>query len=314
MVENITIEMAGIVTLALLLDRLLGEVGRFHPLVGYGRIAHKVELILFRGQPTAPPLCGVIGWVAMVLPILFLGLLLMLLQGAPRFALEVVVLYLLVGGRSLTQHAETVSQALEEKDLPRARQAVGQIVSRQTEPLDEVGVANAATESVLENGSDAIFAALFWYLLLGLPGALLYRAINTLDAMWGYTTPRYIDFGWFAARVDDWANWIPARLTALSYALLGNGTDAMRSWREQAAACKSPNGGVVMAAGAGALQIELGGEAYYNGRREEKPQLGFGPRVKVKDIGRATRLVVQTQWLWVGLLWAAVLLQWIVYG
>ena len=307
-------ESAAIVTFALLLDRLLGEPARFHPLVGYGRVAHKVELILFRGQPAAPRPCGVIGWMAMVLPILFLGLLLLLLEGWVLFVVEVVVLYLLIGGRSLTQHADRVAEALAAKDLPRAQQAVGQIVSRETDRLDEQGVANAATESVLENGSDAIFATLFWYLLLGLPGALIYRAINTLDAMWGYTIPRYIDFGWFSARIDDWANWIPARLTALSYALLGNWSDAMRSWREQASACKSPNGGVVMAAGAGALQIELGGEAHYNGKREQKPLLGFGPKVAAVDIGRATRLVLHTQLLWVVLLWGAVALQWISHG
>ncbi len=303
-------EIAAIVTLALLLDRILGELGRFHPLVGYGRVAHKVELILFRGQPAAPRPCGVIGWMAMVLPILFLGLLWMLLDGWILFVVEVVILYLLVGGRSLTLHADRVAQALKTGDLHKAQQAVGRIVSRETDRLDEQGVANAATESVLENGSDAVFAVLFWYLLLGLPGALVYRAINTLDAMWGYTTPRYIDFGWFAAKMDDWANWIPARLTALSYALLGSWPEAIRSWREQATACKSPNGGVVMAAGAGALKIELGGEVYYNGQREQKPQLGFGPGVAAKDIGRASRLVVRTQLLWIALLWGAAVLQW----
>ncbi len=264
-------ESAAIVTFALLLDRLLGEPARFHPLVGYGRVAHKVELILLRGQPAAPRPCGVIGWMAMVLPILFLGLLLLLLEGWVLFVVEVVVLYLLIGGRSLTQHADRVAEALAAKDLPRAQQ-------------------------------------------LGLPGALICRAANTLDAMWGYTIPRYIDFGWFSARIDDWANWIPARLTALSYALLGNWSDAMRSWREQASACKSPNGGVVMAAGAGALQIELGGEAHYNGKREQKPLLGFGPKVAAVDIGRATRLVLHTQLLWVVLLWGAVALQWISHG
>ncbi|MBT8008404.1 MAG: cobalamin biosynthesis protein [Gammaproteobacteria bacterium] len=308
------IETATIVTLALLLDRLLGELKQFHPLVGFGRVAHRVELILFRGEPAAPRPCGVIGWIAMILPVLFLGLLLAHLQGWVLFTAEVLGLYLVVGGQSLSSHAHAVSAALQQEDLPQAQQAVGCIVSRQTDALNAQGVAKAATESVLENGSDAIFGALFWFLLLGLPGALLYRAINTLDAMWGYKTPRYIDFGWFSARVDDWVNWIPARLSALSYALLGHWRSAIYSWRTQAKLCKSPNAGVVMSTGAGALQIELGGEAHYNGKREQKPLLGCGDPAQGRDISRAIQLVQQSQLLWLVVLWCTALLQRIIYG
>lgn len=308
------IETAAIVTLALLLDRLLGEPMRFHPLVGYGRVAHKVELILFRGEPAAPRPCGVIGWIAMLLPVLFIGLLLAHLQGWPLFVAEVVGLYLVVGGQSLKEHAQAVHALLQSDQLSEAQQAVGRIVSRETAQLDAQGVANATVESVLENGSDAIFAALFWYLLLGLPGVLLYRGINTLDAMWGYKTPRYIDFGWFAARVDDWVNWIPARLTGVSYALLGNWRAAIQSWRAQASQCKSPNAGVVMSSGAGALQIQLGGAAIYAGKREQKPMLGCGDAVESQDIVRAIQLLQRTQLLWLALLWGVALLSVVRYG
>ena len=127
---------------------------------------------------------------------------------------------------------------------------------------------------------------------------LLFRLANTLDAMWGYRTPRYLRFGWAAARIDDVLNALPARLTALTYAVLGNTRSALNCWRTQSAAWDSPNAGPVMAAGAGALQVQLGGAAIYHGVEELRPQLGEGAPAQARDIERALNLVYLGVLLW----------------
>ncbi len=196
-----------------------------------------------------------------------------------------------------------MAAALQVGDLPLARERVGLIVSRDTADLDEERISRATVESVLENGCDAIFGALFWFALAWTPGVVLYRLANTLDAMWGYRTPRYRDFGWAAARLDDVLNWLPARLTALSYVLVGTRpTLAWRCWRDQAPMWKSPNAGPVMAAGAGALGLALGGPARYRGEWQQRPALGEGLAPRTEDIGRAVALVRRALWLWLGVI------------
>lgn len=299
--------------LALLLDRLLGEPPRWHPLVGFGRLVKAMERLAYPPRAAAEPVWHIRlrGAAAIALLILPFTLLAWALAKLPwlKAIVPIVLLYLAVGAQSLAQHAQVVQHALAEGDLALARERVGWIVSRETSELDEAGVARAAIESVLENGSDAIFAALFWFLLLGAPGAVLYRLSNTLDAMWGYKNDRYLHFGWAAARFDDVLNYIPARLAALTYLLLGNAANGWRCWRTQAPTWYSPNAGPVMAAGAGALGVSLGGGARYHGQWKERPPLGCGPAPTHQDIGRALRLVNRGMWLWAALsLTAAILI------
>lgn len=282
--------------LALLLDRLLGEPRRFHPLVGFGRYAAVVERLCRRfGSNRA---VGLAAWSVAVLPWVALAGSVHAEGGWLRLGLDVGLLYLAVGGRSLAEHARAIAAPLAAGDLATARTKLSWIVSRDTTQLDESGVVKATVESVLENGNDAIFGALFWFALLGGPGALLFRLANTLDAMWGYRNERYLRFGWAAARIDDVLNFVPARLTALSYALLGHTACALRCWRTQAPTWDSPNAGPVMAAGAGALDLSLGGPAVYHGRLEERPPLGAGAPARAADIDKALALVHNSTWLW----------------
>lgn len=281
--------------LAVLLDRLLGEPRRAHPLMAFGRIADALEREMNRGERRQWR--GLLAWLLMVAP---LTLLAWALASLPQIGwlLSVLLLYLAIGLRSLGEHAQPVAQALQVGDLPQARHRVSYMVSRQTAELDATAVAAATTESVLENGSDAVFAALFWFAVLGAPGVVLYRLANTLDAMWGYRNDRFHRFGWAAARLDDLLNWLPARLVALTYALLGNTRQAWSCWRRQAPQWDSPNAGPVMAAGAGALNVRLGGAAIYHGELHERPLLGAGRPAVADDIDRALRLVRGGVWLW----------------
>jgi adenosylcobinamide-phosphate synthase len=287
---------------ALLLDALLGEPRRAHPLVGFGRMARWIEACWHADRR----LSGVLAWTVAVVPSSMACALLVHALGrvSPWLAagFGAAVLYLAIGLRSLGEHARPVAASLQAGDLDAARAAVGCMVSRDTALLDDRRVAAAATESVLENGNDAVFGALFWFLLLGAPGVVLYRLANTLDAMWGYRTPRYRRFGWAAARIDDALNYLPARLTALSYALLGDTACALRCWRAQAPGWDSPNAGPVMAAGAGALGVQLGGAAPYHGQWVSRPCLGQGMPPDAKTIERALRLVRRGVLLWLAVL------------
>ncbi|MFT4171907.1 MAG: adenosylcobinamide-phosphate synthase CbiB [Rhodocyclaceae bacterium] len=289
----------------LLLDRLLGEARAWHPLVGFGLAARWTERHLNDGPPWQRRLMGVTGVITLLVsPV---ALTLALRHFLPAVLVDAAALYLAVGWRSLDEHAGAVSAALDRADLPTARAAASRMVSRDTGDLDEEGIARATIESVLENGNDAIFGALFWTLLAGAPGVVLYRLANTLDAMWGYRTPRLLHFGWCAARLDDLLNYVPARLTALAYALLGQMRTALRCWRRQAPAWDSPNAGPVMAAGAGALGLCLGGAASYGGHLEQRPPLGEGRPPRPADITRACALVRRGVMLWLCLfaVWTA---------
>ena len=294
---------------AILLDRLFAEPKFFHPLVGFGAVANTLELWVNRS--TYPVFIqfflGMICWIILVLiPVVFI---LLSVSYISRYTGSSVVavffdglfLYLAIGYTSLRQHAVAILKPLMNNDLVLAREKVAWIVSRDTKHMNETEVRTATIESVLENGSDAIFAPIFWFIVGGLPAVILYRLANTLDAMWGYKTTRFLYFGRFSARMDDMLNYLPSRLVALSYALLGRFTLAIRCWHNQAHLLASPSGGVVMSAGAGALNVMLGGDTYYHGKKVVKPAFGCGLPPIDQDVSSSLALIDKTVGLWCGI-------------
>ena len=291
---------------ASLLDRFFGEPRRFHPLAGFGRAASFAEAQL-RNPAAAPWRQKISGLSAALLLLLPLVLLSLFAVQAPVVGIvaEILLLYLTLGGQSLSELAQRVATALRVNDLGDARRQVSMIaaIPQSCSPATWC----ATVESVLEMATTRCLAHYLspW----PAPGAVFYRLAHTLDAMWGYRTPRYRHFGWAAARLDDLLNYIPARLTALTYVVLGRSAQAWRCWHAQGRLWESPNAGPVMAAGAGALGITLGGPAFYHGHYKQRPALGEGRPASGGDIERALRLVQHGVLLWlaVGLLLVLVL-------
>ncbi|WP_250655915.1 adenosylcobinamide-phosphate synthase CbiB [Alkalimarinus coralli] len=288
---------------AFILDRLLGEPKDNHPLVIFGNIANTVEKRSNHAQSTRVD--GAASYLICVTPIIVATAILQLTlfdSGLSALIFGAITLYITIGWQSLFEHTSAIMKPLQQGNLEEAKQNLAMIVSRDTQELEEPEIVSATIETLLENGNDAIFGALFWFLLLGPVGAVLYRLTNTLDAMWGYKNERFLQFGWAAARLDDLLNWVPARLCAYSYALAGNYHSAMQSWKTQAAKWKSPNAGPVMAAGAGALSITIGGDAVYHGTKESKPVLGMGEPPTLQDIQEAQSLINKALFIWLATL------------
>ncbi|MEJ7805406.1 MAG: adenosylcobinamide-phosphate synthase CbiB [Telluria sp.] len=288
------LQVAILLTCAVVLDYALGEARRWHPLVGFGKLAMCLERALNKSRKRF--FRGTLAWMLAVLPLTALAFLLCDHAGLAAHAL---LLYFSLGLRSLREHNLPIAQALACGDLAQARLLTARIVSRDTAMASEADLAKASTESLLENGNDAVFGTLFWFIVAGGAGAIMFRLANTLDAMWGYRSARFLQFGCAAARIDDALNFIPARLTAVSYVLLGSAhRSAWRCWRQQARHWPSPNAGPVMASGAGALGVSLGGAASYDGIIEQRPVLGHGRSAQGMDIVRAWKLVRDTTLLW----------------
>ena len=298
---------AAAVLLAVLLDRFLGEPARAHPLVGFGRLAQWLEARLNRGAALAQQWWrGAVAWMAAVVPLLVLVYLLCDWVAANwpllGMLLDALLLYLAIGWQSMREHIRPIEEALLSANEARAQQALSLIVSRDTAELNSQQVTTAACESLLENSSDALFASLFWFAIGGPVAVVLHRLSNTLDAMWGYRSERFLYFGRTAARLDDLLNFFPAQLTALGFALLRLSPGAIRCQFMQGWSWKSLNAGAVMASGAAALGIKLGGGARYQGEWQARPVLGRGRDVEPADLGRGLRLVDHACLLWLVLI------------
>jgi adenosylcobinamide-phosphate synthase len=277
-----------------LLDAVLGDPRRGHPVAIFGTVASRAETLLWsdsRGRGAAMvAVC--------VAPVALAGLgAQRVTQGRPVLTLAATALasWTVLGGASLGGSALALGRALAAGELAAARRMLPTLCGRDPDQLDAAGLARAAVESVAENTSDAVVAPLLWGAVAGLPGLLGYRAVNTLDAMIGQRSPRYRRFGWAAARLDDAANLIPARVTGLLTVALaptvgGSSRRALRTLLRDGGRHPSPNAGRCEAAFAGALGVRLGGRNSYQGRAEQRGLLGDGAAPAAADISRAVRL------------------------
>lgn len=298
------ISLIGQIWIALAIDLLVGDPRWLpHPVRLIGNLALRLEAPMrqrFASAKTAGLVAAltVIGGTA----IAAWGCLAVAGRIAPWLAhvVAVAMLYTTFAAKDLERHGKSVSAALARGNLPLARQRVALIVGRDTELLDENGVMRAAVESVAENTVDGVIAPLFFAFLGGPVAAMAYKAASTLDSTFGYRNERYLQFGWTSARIDDGANYLPARVSAWLMALAAwvlkeNPRGSVRTaWRD-GGKHSSPNAGIAEASMAGALGIQLGGPVYRSGRLEETPTIGepVSP-LATEHIDRACRLMMAT--------------------
>lgn len=292
--------------LAIALDAALGEMGPLfrllpHPVVLVGRLIGRLDKRLNRPErgEAERRRRGVLLVPLVVGPAVAAGAAIAFVARAIPHAwvVEVFVAATLLAQRGLFDHVNDVARALEDKGLEAGRFAVSRIVGRDPQALDEHGVARAAIESLAENFSDAVVAPVFWYALLGLPGMLAYKAVNTLDSMVGYRNDKYRAFGWASARLDDVMNWVPARLAAVILAVAAvvsagaRPFAALRTMLTDSRHHRSPNSGWPEAAMAGALGLALGGPRKYPGLTVDEKWIGSGrARATVADMDKGLHL------------------------
>lgn len=275
------------------LDLLFSDPAVGHPVAAFGRAASLLEARVWadgrlRGALYALGCAGAAAGAGALLHAVTRGT-----RG--RVVVVAAATWAVLGATSLAREGRAMQALLDDGDLPAARSRLAHLCGRDASELDEAELARATVESLAENTSDAVVAPLLWGAAAGVPGLLGYRAVNTLDAMVGHRSARYARFGWAAARLDDLANLVPARVTGLLAALLaplvgGSSHQAWRTMRRDGSAHPSPNAGVCEAAFAGALGVRLGGANRYAGWPEVRGPLGDGRPPGRADIGRAVRL------------------------
>lgn len=295
------------VVIGFLLDLCLGDPRWIpHPVIGMGRLISRLERWLRRdGQtPEEAYRAGLLLWLIVVSVSGGLCALVIFLATAIHpilgMAVESILCWQVLATRSLVTEARKVEQPLLHGDLPEARRAVSMIVGRDTESLSAEGVTKAAVETVAENTSDGIVAPLLFLFLGGAPLGIAYKAVNTMDSMIGYIDEPYTHFGRFAARADDFFNYLPARLCALMMLLAGlllglDGHQGWRVFRRDRYKHASPNSAQTESVMAGLLRVQLAGDASYSGNIHHKPFIGDPLRpIEPRDIGRSCRVATAT--------------------
>lgn len=277
-------------TIGFILDLLIGDPNNpFHPVRGIGWLASKLEIIFRRFLKKYLRLAGLIVWVLTIIStfIITYGIIFVFSEINKYLALIVqgIIIYFCISAKGLVVEGYGVMKYLKEGDIKKARKRLSYIVGRDTENLDSNGVIRAVIETIAENISDGVIAPILFAGIFGAAGSMVYKAVNTMDSMFGYKNDRYIEFGYFPAKLDDVFNYIPARITGIlivisSFFLKKNYKNSLKTYKRDRYNHTSPNSAHPEAAMAGALDIQLGGSNYYFGKIVEKPLIGD----KIKEI------------------------------
>lgn len=291
-----------IVLLAILLDHLIPDRHGFKPFVWYRDWAESIEERFNGGKRTHGIGAVVLATLPIVAGVFLIHYILGELGWILRIAFDVVVLYLCVDIHRLGKTAGAISSALESGDLSEADEKLRELTGKNASDKSDTNIARAAVEGVLKQGNSLIVSPIFWFILLGPVGAVLQRLSCILDSLWGHRYERFAEFGWAAARFDDLMGWIPARITALSYALMGSFEDALHCWRKRVGVWSDINSGPLLASGFGAMHMQIC-EAAEEGEYEER----VSDLTVVPDAGHVHRAValvwrVLLLWLAVGIL------------
>ena len=293
-----------IILFALALDYWLPECGGFRLWAWYSDWAESIEQ-RFNGGLRSQGIFAVLLAIAPILIVISLAALVLgQIAGALTFLFSVAVLYLCVDLYRLGAVAHSIATALENGDVAHAAAHLKELTGKDTIETTEAGVAHATVEAILKQGNKLVVAPIFWFLVLGPFGAMLQRLASVLDRLWAHTTARFAEFGWAAARLDDLLCWIPARITAISYAIMGSFEDALHCWRRQAGMWSGLSSGPLLASGMGALHLDT----CEDGEKDAYGNMAIDPASlpDAADVRRAVALVwrVMLFWLVVGLLMA----------
>lgn len=277
----------------------------FKPFAWYPDWAESIEQRFNGGKRTHGVGAVALAIVPILVGVMFARFILGEIASVLRFVFDVVILYLCIDIYRLGKTADAVSSALETGDTQEADEQLRELAGKSAAEPTESGIARAAVEAVLKQGSSLVVSPIFWFILLGPAGAVLQRLASILDMLWGHRYDRFVTFGWAAARLDDLLQWIPARITALSYAIMGSFEDALHCWRQRVGVWSDINSGPVLASGLGAMHMQFNEAA----AGDDESGVATSDQAVMPDAGHVRRVValvwrVLLFWLVIGLLMA----------
>lgn len=290
------------IIIGFILDLIIGDPNNpFHPVRGIGKLCSIFEKINRKIFKKSLKFAGLITWIIVCSVSVFISYIIITASYKANFIfgvfIEGVIIYFCISCRALHKEGAKVAQSLKNRDIKEARKRLSYIVGRDTQNLDEKAVTRAVIETIAENISDGVIAPLIFIGIFGAAGGVLYKAVNTMDSMFGYKNDKYIDFGYFPAKMDDVFNFVPSRLTGFlvivgSLILNYNYINSFKVFKRDRKKHLSPNSAQSEAAVAGALSIKLGGPNYYFGKLVEKPFLGTAlKKIEISDIYRSIKIL-----------------------